>query len=357
LQSIGRGQPSRLAGAADPSKVLLLSMSDMNNADVRHAFITGITGFAGSHLAELCLAKGLEVSGLSRGAAAPPPNLRKVEGRVTLYAGDIADEARVSAVLSEAKPDLVFHLAAETVFAAPARAMFEANILGTLNLLTTAADLARPPTVMVASSSAVYGRTDDPFRAIGEAASFNPESSYGLSKAAQDALALRLGARFGLPVVVARAFNHTGPRERSDFVASAVARQIAAAEAGSGPPRVMVGRLDTQRDFSDVRDIAAGYYLAATSGRAGEAYNLAAGRAVAIQTLVERLVSLSSAEIEIVPDESRQRPSDIPCQIGDAAKARGELGWTPAISLDTSLADLLDHWRAAFASTDRTHGF
>jgi GDP-4-dehydro-6-deoxy-D-mannose reductase len=331
-------------------------MSDMNNADVRHAFITGITGFAGSHLAELCLAKGLTVSGLSRGASAGAPNLRAVAERVTLYAGDIADEARVAAALGQAGPDIVFHLAAETVFAAPARAMFEANILGTLNLLTAAADLPRPPTVLVASSSAVYGRTDDPFRAIGENAPFNPESAYGLSKAAQDALALRLGGRLGLPVVVARAFNHTGPRERADFVASSVARQIAAAEAGSGPPRIMVGRLDTQRDFSDVRDIAAGYLLAATHGRAGEAYNLAAGRAVAIQTLVERLVSLSRVDIEIVPDESRQRPSDIPCQIGDAAKARGELGWTPAISLDTSLADLLDHMRSASTSTDRIHG-
>jgi GDP-4-dehydro-6-deoxy-D-mannose reductase len=334
-----------------------LSSSELNSPAPRRAFITGVTGFAGSHLAELCLESGLSVSGLTREPGRDAANLRAIAGAVTLHGGDIADEARVRAVLCEARPDILFHLAAETVFAAPERAMLEANILGTFSLITAAAEMPRPPVLLVASSSAVYGRVENPLCPIGEDAPLNPASSYGLSKAAQDALALRLGAQFGLKVVVARAFNHTGPRERADFVASSVARQIAAAEAGLGPARIMVGRLDTQRDFSDVRDIARGYYLAATKGRAGEAYNLASGRASPIQSLVDELVSMALVKITLVPDESRMRPSDVPCQIGDATKARRELGWTPAISLGTSLADLLGHWRAALEQTDKTNGF
>jgi GDP-4-dehydro-6-deoxy-D-mannose reductase len=309
------------------------------------AFITGITGFAGSHLAELCIAEGIEVSGLSRDGSADHANLSSVRDRVELHDGDVADEAGISRSLAEARPDLVFHLAAET--GGSEAAMLRTTVLGTVNLVQAAAALASVPKVLVAGSSAVYGRPDMPAMPIDERQEMRPVSSYGLSKATQDALAGKLGAMLGVDVIRARAFNQTGPRESARFVAASVARQIAEIEAGRAPPVISVGRTDTKRDFSDVRDMARGYLLALTRGKAGEIYNLASGRAVAIEEIVQSLLGMAKAEIMVEQDEARMRPSDIECQIGDAGKARAELGWTPEIELEQTLRDLLEHMRGA----------
>ena len=188
-----------------------------------------------------------------------------------------------------------------------------------------------------------------PCAPIGEASALDPLSTYGLSKAAQETLALWLAPVVGVPVIVARAFNQTGPREREAFVATSVARQVAEIEAGLAPPSIAVGRRDTSRDFTDIRDIARGYLLTATRGRPGEVYNLASGTAVPIQELVDRLVRLSGRPIEIVEDPSRMRPAELLSQVGDATKARSELGWEPRISLDRTLRDLLDHMRATIS--------
>jgi GDP-4-dehydro-6-deoxy-D-mannose reductase len=315
---------------------------------VAGAFITGISGFAGSHLAELCLAESMAVSGLARDPAAAP-NLAGVKGSISLHQGDLGDCRRLAEVLDEARPDLIFHLAAETGGGAPEDRLLETNVIGTLNLLAAAALLSPVPRLLVASSSAVYGRGPVPGAPIGETSDLDPLSPYGLSKAAQERLALWLAAVLGVPVIVARAFNQTGPRESDAFVAASIARQIAEIEAGAAPPRIAVGRRDTSRDFTDVRDIARGYLLAATRGKPGEAYNLASGTAVSIQELVDRLVRLSGRPIEIVEDPARMRPAELLSQVGDATKARSELGWEPRISLDRTLRDLLDHMRAAIS--------
>jgi GDP-4-dehydro-6-deoxy-D-mannose reductase len=301
---------------------------------VERVFITGISGFAGRHLAGLCRAEGLDVSGLSR--QADGPEVRR---------GDLADEAGLAGILAEAAPDLIFHLAADTGSGGGAGAMLAATVAGTANLLAAAAALPRRPRLLVASSSAVYGAPADPEAPIAESAPLAPVSSYGWAKAAQDVMADRMGRALGLDIVRTRAFNQTGPGERARFVASGLARQIAAAERGEGPPRILVGRTDTRRDFSDVRDIVRGYWLAGTRGEPGRAYNLASGRAISIGELVERLTALSALDFEIVQDQSRLRPDDISCQIGDSGRARLELGWTPDIPLEQTLRDLLDYWR------------
>ena len=291
--------------------------------------ITGITGFAGRHLAALCRAERAEVFGFSRSAGA-----------------DVADADAVRRIVGETRPDIIFHLAAETG-AADEPQLHRSTVLGTRNVLEAAAALAQAPRLLVASSSAVYGRGPAGGAPIAEDAPLAPTGPYGAAKAEQDALAERLGKSLGLPVVRARAFNQTGPGERDSFVASSVARQIAEIEAGLRPPTIAVGRTDTLRDFSDVRDIVRGYWLAATRGRPGEAYNLASGRAVPIQAIVDGLVALSRVDVEVEQDPARMRPADVPIQVGDASKARRELGWEAAIPLDRTLADLLEHWRDA----------
>jgi len=297
-------------------------------------FITGIGGFAGRHLAALCRAEGAEVSGLSR---------TQGEG---VHSGDLGDREAMQRILRESRPDIVFHLAAE-IASADEALLHRSNVVGTRNLLEAAAALPEKPRVLVASSSAVYGRGPVDGEPIREHAPLTPIAPYGASKAEQDRLAERLGAELGLAVVRARAFNQTGPGEKDSFVASGVARQIAEIEAGMRPPRIAIGRTDTVRDFTDVRDIASGYWLAATRGRAGEVYNLASGRPISIQAIVDALVALADTDISVEQDPARMRPADVRVQVGDASRAQRVLGWDARIPLERTLADLLQDWRDA----------
>lgn len=321
---------------------------DSTPKSATRAFITGISGFAGSHLAEICLAEGLAVSGLTRDSSAAS-NLAAVRDAIVLHEGDLSSSKKLAEILAAARPDIIFHLAAETAGNTPGVRLLETNVIGTINLLAAAARRSPVPRLLIASSSAVYGRGAVPGEPIDEAVALNPLSPYGLSKAAQECLALWLAPVLGVPVIVARAFNQTGPREREIFVAASLAKQIAEIEAELTPPRVAVGRRDTARDFTDVRDIARGYLRAATHGRPGEVYNLASGTAVSIQGLIDGLVKLCGRPIEIVEDPARMRPAELLSQVGDATKARSELGWEPRISLDRTLRDLLDHMRAAIS--------
>jgi GDP-4-dehydro-6-deoxy-D-mannose reductase len=291
--------------------------------------ITGITGFAGSHLADYARAQGAQVSGLSRSRGV-----------------DLGNVAAVKRTIGYARPDMIFHLAAQTSGSDEAQ-LHRSNVLGTRNVLEAAATLERKPRILVASSSAVYGSGPAGGGPIAEDAPLAPLGAYAAAKAEQDRLAEALGTELGLDVVRARAFNQTGPGEKDGFVASSVARQIAEIEAGQRAPRIAVGRTDTVRDFSDVRDIVRGYWLAAAKGAPGEAYNLCSGRGIAIQAIVDMLLSLTDADIPVERDPARMRPSDVPVQVGNAEKAKRELGWSADIPLEVTFRDLLQHWRDA----------
>jgi GDP-4-dehydro-6-deoxy-D-mannose reductase len=223
--------------------------------------------------------------------------------------------------------------------------LLHTNILGTFNLLEACRHLPLVPRVLVASSSAVYGCVEPSGAPISEATPVNPTTAYGLSKATQDCLAERFFVTHHLPVVITRAFNHTGPRERSMFVCSTIAKQLAEIEQGKRPPTLSVGNLETRRDFSDVRDIVRGYFLALTRGKIGEIYNLASGHAPTVGSILQRLLTLSGVKVTIAQEPARLRVEEVPCQVGEATKAARELGWKPTIPLDHSLHDLLNYWR------------
>jgi len=180
---------------------------------------------------------------------------------------------------------------------------------------------------------------------IAEDTPLRPLNPYAVSKIAQEMLGLQYHLAHGLPVVMVRPFNHIGPRQRLGFVAPDFAHQVAEAEAGLREPVVEVGNLDVSRDFSDVRDIVRGYYLAITQGEPGEVYNLGSERAHSVRELLELLMAASRVKLEVRQDPLRLRPAEVPIMVSDCRKFRQRTGWQATIPFEQSVRDVLDYWR------------
>lgn len=313
------------------------------------ALITGIGGFAAGHLARCLLERGVLVYGTHR--PGPPP--AGLPSSLRLLSAALEDPAALNAAARAAAPDWLFHLAGMSsepeARQQPERAL-TTNLLGTLHLLQALLTLERPPRVLIAGSSAEYGRVRPEENPIAETQPLRPVSPYGVSKAAQGLLALQHHAEHGLEVIHARAFSHTGPGQRDGFAASSFARQIAAAEAGLRPPEIEVGNLSARRDLSDVRDVARAYVALIERGLPGEVYNVGSGNAVAISELLECLILLSPAPLRPVSSPARLRPVDMPLLVADTQKLRETTGWAPQIPLEQTLADLLASWRERVAA-------
>lgn len=344
--------------------------------------ITGVSGFAGSHLAEFLLSENHEVFGYTDDPSLDG-NLAGIGDRLRVVRGDVRDRASVRGALAEIKPERIYHLAAVTpgrevtlpsakgggpgaecgpgpgakggptaVGNGPAdggsrareNAFWEVNVGGTAILLDEASRLPEVR-VLVAGSSAEYGLVPTDLNPITETAELKPVGVYAISKIGQDLLAFSYWAQQGVWVVRTRGFNHTGPREDTGFVCSTFARQIAEAELGQGPKVIRVGNLNAFRDIGDVRDIVRGYVAALEKGRPGGLYNVCSGSATQIREVLDRLVAMSTAPLEVELDTARLRPSDLPYQCGDYSLLEKETGWRPTIPLDRTLQDLLDYWR------------
>lgn len=315
---------------------------------MKKVLITGFTGFVGSHLAEhLLSAGGYEIHGLHRWRSRLE-NVVHLLDEVELWEGDVTDARAMVSLIERLRPDLIFHLAAQSFVPASWRgpdATLSTNIRGQVNLFEAvlAADLACR--VHIAGSSEEYGLVHPDEVPITEDNPLRPLSPYAVSKVTQDLLAYQYGQSYDLDIVRTRGFNHTGPRRGEVFVCSNFARQIARVEAGLQPPVIKVGNLDATRDFSDVRDIVRGYRLALEKGRRGEVYNLCSGQDRRIGDILDQLMALANVKISIEEDPERLRPSDVPILRGSAAKFRADTGWEPRIPFSQTLADLLDFWR------------
>jgi GDP-4-dehydro-6-deoxy-D-mannose reductase len=307
--------------------------------------ITGITGFAGSHLAEHLVSRGDEVHGLAH-EGPPFANLAAVRDRVRIHEGDIRRLEDVQGALAGSRADAVVHLAGiavPTIATADPIAAVRINVLGTAAVL--AALEQHPRTRLVLASSAdVYGAPDRV--PVDEDAPLRPTNVYAATKVAAEALTREFAARHGAPVVILRPANQNGPRQHPGLAASAFAKQIAEAEAGLTEPVVRHGRLDAERDFLDVRDMARAY--AAALGLAeGGTFNIGTGTAVAIAEILDTLIALARIPIRAELDPSRVRGGE-PTRIAlDTTRFRQKTGWSPRIALADSLRDTLDHWRAA----------
>ena len=310
--------------------------------------ITGITGFAGSHLAEHLLERsGWEVWGLVRWRS-PLDNIRHLAGRVHLVEADLRDSWATLRAVAEVAPEGIFHLAAQSFVPTSWREpeeTFATNVLGELNLLEASRRLDPAPRILVACSSEEYGLVREEELPIGEENPLRPLSPYAVSKVAQDYLGYQYFASYGLAVVRTRAFNHTGPRRGKVFATSDFARQVAQIELGLKEPVLWVGNLAARRDFTDVRDMVRAYRLALELGEPGAVYNLASGQAHSIGEVVDILLDLARVPIEVRRDPTRLRPSDVPVLLGDAGRFRERTGWGPELPFERTLADLLEYWR------------
>jgi len=311
--------------------------------------ITGITGFAGSHLADYFFEEGdHEIYGTVKWRS-NRENIRHIESKIKLLECDIKDAFAMKAVLEESKPDHIFHLAAQSYVPFSWRVpqeTIDTNITGELNLFEGLRGLKMNPMIHIAGSSEEYGLVHPDELPITENNPLRPLSPYAVSKVAQDFLGYQYFKSYGMKIVRTRAFNHTGPRRGEVFVTSNFARQLIEVERGKRQPVLQVGNLDAVRDFSDVRDVVRAYALALKKGTPGEVYNIASGKGIKIADLLKKLIELTKVEVKIEQDPDRLRPSDVQLLTGSPEKFQKATGWKPMIPFEKTLRDLMDYWRS-----------
>ena len=316
---------------------------------MRRVLVTGVTGFAGSHLVDYILSRGdCEIFGILRWRS-PTDNIEHFMDRITLLECELRDASSTRDTLETVRPDWIFHLAAQsfvpTSWSAPTESL-TTNILGQLNIFEAVRRLGVKCRIQLACSSEEYGMVSPDEVPIKETNPLRPLSPYAVSKVAQDMLGYQYWMSWKVDSVRTRGFNHEGPRRGPVFVASDFAKQIADIEKGRKPPVLYVGNLEAKRDFSDVRDMVRAYWLALEKCEPGEVYNICTGRAWSIREVLDLLLSMTQAKIEVRQDQARLRPSDVPILLGDNSKFVKATGWQPTIPFEQTLRDMLEYWRA-----------
>jgi GDP-4-dehydro-6-deoxy-D-mannose reductase len=309
---------------------------------MNRCLITGMGGFLGSHLAEFLLAQGLAVYGTVHRDVR---NIELLKHKLVHTTCDLLERDQVEATVATVRPNLVFHLASQSLvprsWLDPEETL-RVNVLGTLHLLEAIRRAGDHPLVIVAGSSAECGATSQRQIPITEDKPPCPASPYGVSKVAAGLLARLYWRAYGMKVVQVRPFFVIGPRKVGD-VCSDFARGVVAVENGHSE-RLTVGNLAPIRDFLDVRDAVRAFWLLAESGSPGEVYNVCSGVGHTVREVLDIIVSLARRPVPVEEDPQRMRPADEPCIVGDNRKLRA-LGWAPELPLERTLADMLDYWR------------
>jgi len=331
---------------------------------MKTAFITGITGMVGSHLAEYLIENtDWDVVGLIRWRS-PLDNIKSLveninnKHRVRLVYGDLNDSLSMDTAIKETKPDYVFHLAAQsfpkTSFTAPLDTM-NINIQGTTRLLEACKKYVPDAVIHVCASSEVFGRVPKEKLPIDEECSFHPASPYAISKVGTDLIGRFYAEAYNMNIMTTRMFTHTGPRRGDVFAESTFAKQIAMIEAGHIEPVVKVGNLKSLRTIADVRDAVRAYYMLVTvNPTPGQYYNIGGTYTCEISDVLNQLLSMSPMreQIKIVTDPDRLRPIDADLQVPNTEKFRLHTGWKPEISFETTMRDLLNYWRERVAENN-----
>lgn len=309
-------------------------------------FITGISGFAGSHLAEFLISKGYNVNGFIR-PNENLANLNNVIDNISLKIGDLCDRDSLFKSLLQVQPKYIFHLAGEASahksFQFP-NLFYEINVIGTVNLLEAVIKAKINPRIILVTSSEIYGFVKPEQMPLKETTSFHPDSPYAVSKVTLHYLANQYYRNYNLDIVEARAFNHIGPRQLPGFVVPDFCKQIAQIIQGKKKPAIYVGKLDDKRDFVDVHDMVRAYYMLALKAIPPQAYNICSGKSVAINHILNELIRIAGIPVKIIKDPQKMRPSIMPEIRGDNSKIIEEIGWQPKITLEESLTKSLDYF-------------
>ena len=313
----------------------------MNRLPNGPTLVTGAAGFAGSHLVELLVSTGADVVAWHR----PGGNTPSSSGRVRAEAVDLLDRRTVAERIARDRPATVYHCAGAAHVGRAwdnTAATLDANVRGTHYLVEALRAARLAPVLFVPGSAMIYRVSDQP---LAEDAPIQPSNPYGLSKLAQERLALRAMAD-GIDVRVGRAFNHIGPRQDPSFAASGFAKQIAEIERGQRQPEIVVGNLEARREATHVADTVRAYHAIVERGVPGRAYNVSSGQAYAVGEVLERLIAKARVEVAVRVDPSRLRPNDVPVLAGNPARIREEVGWSPNIGLERTLDSILEYWRS-----------
>lgn len=308
---------------------------------MRKSLIIGAAGFVGGYLIK-------ELRGLGDEVYATKLPCETLSADCHIADLDILDAQSVCTAVSGVMPDRIFHLAAQSSVAVswkkPALTA-QINIVGAINLLEAVRAAGCDPVTLLVGSSEEYGAANTADGIISEECGIHPANIYAATKAAQNCIGGIYHSAYGMKTVSVRAFNHIGPGQLPQFVISDFCRQTAEIEAGKREPVIRVGNLSAKRDFTDVRDIVRAYALLAEKGRYGETYNAGSGRAVEIRAVLDMILSLSPADISVMTDAARVRPTDVPVICADIAKITADTGWRPGTDISETIADMLDYWR------------
>lgn len=303
------------------------------------ALITGGTGFAGKYLSKYLKLLGYET------AVTELNESNCNEDKV--YKLNILDISNISSVIEDFKPDVIFHLAAQSSVSlswSNPETTIDVNIKGTLNILEVLKKINYQGCLLLVGSSEEYGFTDYS-RPVNEETILKPGNIYAATKVMQEMLGSIYFKGYGLNVIMTRSFNHIGAGQSPQFVVSDFAKQVAEIEKGLREPVIYVGNLNSERDFTDVRDIVKGYVLLSEKGKYGEIYNIGSGKSIKISDILNRLLEMSSCEIKVEVDKNKFRPVDIPVIKADISKMYTDTGWLPEIDINNSLEEVLNYWR------------
>lgn len=315
----------------------------------KKVLITGVSGFAGSHLAEHLVKQGrYEIFGTYLSDASLD-NLEAVKNTIALTKIDLVDTDKTFRLVKKISPGLVFHLAAmpavDDSYKIPT-ATITNNVTAQINVLEGLRNQrVRDCRILVVSSADVYGKVLPKDLPIDEETLMMPTNTYAVSKIAQDFLGLQYYNTYGLNIIRARPFNHIGPRQATGFVVADFAKTIALIEKGKIKPVMEVGNLDSKRDFTDVRDMVRAYSLLLEKGTCGDVYNIGSGVSYKIKDILAMLLSLSKAKIAVGINSVFLRREDAPDRLCDNRKFVALTGWKPTIPIEKTLAETLDYWR------------
>lgn len=308
--------------------------------------ITGVEGFAGSHLAQWVL----DQQAVVHGTVYPSASQRNIEGLKNLHVHplDILDQDRLSSLVKQVKPGYIFHLAGQSNVAASTRLAdqtLRTNVMGNFNIIEAVRKNARKPRLLIVGSANEYGKVASKDLPITEQYPLNPDNPYAVSKVCQELMGRYYATHDDLDIVTVRPFNHIGPRQALGFVCSDFAHQLVQIERKEKPPLMEVGNLNVYRDFTDVRDMVRGYWLALAKGKKGGLYNLCSGRYYSIKSLLNSMIAMTGCKVEIKIKAGMIRSNENRYFYGDCSKFQKITKWKTQIPMEETLRDILDYWR------------